>query len=64
MIFEAPNKALQTYFIKRLGPNVNLGNISFADPIGLETLRLGLRSDTLLELEHTTPARDGPHDDW
>jgi phosphosulfolactate synthase len=50
IIFEAPTRALQTYFIKRLGPNVNLANISFADPIALETLRLGLRSDTLLAL--------------
>lgn len=46
LIFEAPNKAMQTYFIKRLGPNVNLGNIPFTDAISLETLRLGLRSDT------------------
>lgn len=48
LIFEAPTKALQTYFIKLLGPNVNLANVSFADPIALETLRLGLRSDTFL----------------
>ncbi len=48
IIFEAPNKALQTYFIKRLGANVNLANIALQDAIGLETLRLGLRSDTLL----------------
>ncbi len=53
VMFEAPNKALQTYFIKRVGPNVNLANIAFADPIGVETLRLGLRSDTLLELSPT-----------
>lgn len=46
LVFEAPTKALQTYFITLLGPNVNLANVSFADPIGLETLRLGLRSDT------------------
>ena len=51
LIFEAPNKALQTYFIQRLGPNVNLGNIAFADAIALETLRLGLRSDTLLAFD-------------
>jgi phosphosulfolactate synthase len=51
IIFEAPNKVLQTYFIKRIGPNVNLANISFADPIALETLRLGLRSDTLLDVK-------------
>ena len=43
------NKTLQTAFIRRLGPEVNLANISFADPIALETLRLGLRADTLLE---------------
>ncbi|MDF1795466.1 MAG: phosphosulfolactate synthase [Coxiellaceae bacterium] len=50
LIFEAPNKALQIYFIKAFGSNVNLGNISFLDIIGMETLRLGLRGDTLLEL--------------
>ncbi len=48
LIFEAPNKTLQTYFIKRVGANVNLANIALQDAIGLETLRLGLRSDTLL----------------
>ena len=47
LIFEAPNKSLQVYFIKQFGANVNLANISFDDVIGLETLRLGLRSDTL-----------------
>ncbi|MCL6443238.1 MAG: phosphosulfolactate synthase [Alicyclobacillus sp.] len=51
LVFEAPNKTLQTYFIKELGPNVNLGNIAFDDVIALETLRLGLRSDTLLHFE-------------
>jgi phosphosulfolactate synthase len=51
LIFEAPNKDLQTYFIERIGFNVNLANISFNDIIGLETLRLGLRSDTLLLFE-------------
>lgn len=51
LIFEAPNKSLQTTFIRRLGPEVNLANVSFSDPIALETLRLGLRSDTLLAFE-------------
>jgi phosphosulfolactate synthase len=46
VIFEAPNKKLQTFFITELGPNVNLANIPFSDPIALETLRVGLRSDT------------------
>ena len=45
-IWEAPNKKLQTSFITTLGTNVNLANIAFEDVIGLETLRLGIRSDT------------------
>ena len=51
LIFEAPTKDLQTHFITLLGANVNLGNIAPADVIGLETLRLGLRADTLLHFE-------------
>lgn len=51
LIFEAPAKALQSYFIRRLGANVNLANIALADVIALETLRLGLRSDTLLAFD-------------
>ena len=51
LIFEAPNKSLQTHFIKMLGPEVNLANISLTDVVALETLRLGLRSDTLLDFE-------------
>lgn len=47
LIFEAPRKEQQVYFIKRIGSNVNLANIALTDVIGLETLRLGLRSDTL-----------------
>ena len=46
IIWEAPQKAQQTWFIKLLGSNVNLGNIAPTDVIPLETLRLGLRSDT------------------
>ncbi len=46
IIWEAPQKAQQTWFIKLLGANVNLGNIAPVDMIPLETLRLGLRSDT------------------
>ncbi|GGK16474.1 phosphosulfolactate synthase [Caldalkalibacillus thermarum] len=51
LIFEAPNKWLQSYFIKRFGTNVNLANIPFGDVVALETLRLGLRSDTLYVFE-------------
>lgn len=46
IIWEAPQKAQQVWFIKLLGANVNLGNIAPADGIPLETLRLGIRSDT------------------
>lgn len=46
VIWEAPNKAQQVWFIKLLGANVNVGNIAPADIISLETLRLGLRGDT------------------
>jgi phosphosulfolactate synthase len=51
LLFEAPTKDLQTQFITLLGPNVNLGNVSLGDVIALETLRLGLRGDTLLHFE-------------
>ncbi len=51
LMFEAPNKQLQTYLIKRVGPQVNLGNIAPADVVPLETLRLGLRGDTLEHME-------------
>jgi phosphosulfolactate synthase len=47
MLFEAPTKELQVWFLRRLGASVNLGNVAAADVIGLETLRLGLRSETL-----------------
>ena len=46
ILWEAPLKPQQVWFIKLLGPNVNLGNISSDDLIPLETLRLGLRGDT------------------
>jgi len=47
IIFEAPNKEQQLWFIKNIDPNVNLGNINPYEVINLETLRLGLRSETL-----------------
>lgn len=49
LLFEAPNKELQTYFVRRLSAGVNLGNVRADDVIACETLRLGLRSDTLLD---------------
>jgi phosphosulfolactate synthase len=51
LLFEAPTTALQAHFITRLGPDVNLGNIPAQSVIGLETLRLGLRADTLTAFE-------------
>jgi phosphosulfolactate synthase len=51
LLFEAPTTALQAHFITRLGPDVNLGNIPAPGVIGLETLRLGLRADTLAAFE-------------
>jgi phosphosulfolactate synthase len=50
IIFEAPDKSQQVYLILHLGINVNLGNIRPDDVIPLETLRGGLRGDTLGKL--------------
>jgi phosphosulfolactate synthase len=50
LIFEAPTKASQAWFVKHFGPEVNLGNIPPEEVIPLETLRLGLRADTIQEV--------------
>ena len=50
VVFEAPTKAAQAWFVKHFGPEVNLGNIPPDEVIPLETLRLGLRGDTLREV--------------
>jgi phosphosulfolactate synthase len=50
LIFEAPTKAAQAWFVRQFGPEVNLGNIPPEEVIPLETLRLGLRADTLREV--------------
>lgn len=49
IMWEAPHKDQQAMFIKLIGPNVNLGNISTADTVALEALRLGFRSDTFFD---------------
>ena len=60
VLFEAPTKASQAWFVKHFGPNVNLGNIPPDEVIPLETLRLGLRGDTLKEvLLAADPAHEG-----
>lgn len=46
VIFEAPRKGQQAWLIRRLGADVNLGNVAPDDLLALETLRLGLRADT------------------
>jgi phosphosulfolactate synthase len=47
IMFDAPRKHQQVWFVRRFGAEVNLGNIAPDDVLSLETLRLGLRSDTL-----------------
>jgi phosphosulfolactate synthase len=46
VLFEAPRKDQQVWFVRRFGPDVNLGNIQPEEVLSLETIRLGLRSDT------------------
>jgi phosphosulfolactate synthase len=69
LIFEAPRKEQQVWFLRRFGPEVNLGNIAPGEVLSLETLRLGLRSDTAFaepipsgeqEFEDGPPRRDAP----
>jgi phosphosulfolactate synthase len=57
LLFEAPQKEQQAWFIRHFGADVNLGNIAASDVIPLETLRLGLRADTMIDLL----LRDLPH---
>jgi phosphosulfolactate synthase len=49
ILWEAPKKPQQVYFIKQFGANVNLGNIAENEVIPLECLRLGLRGDTFFD---------------
>ncbi|HEY4457074.1 MAG TPA: phosphosulfolactate synthase [Pseudonocardiaceae bacterium] len=56
VMFEAPTKDLQVALVRTVGPQVNLGNVAAADLIGVETLRRGLRGDTLLQLTTGLPS--------
>jgi phosphosulfolactate synthase len=47
VIFEAPRKSQQAWFVRQLGADVNIGNVAPGDVLALETLRLGLRADTI-----------------
>ena len=58
LVYEAPLKAQQVWFIRHSGPNVNLGNIAPDEVIPLETLRLGLRGDTLMDFYGKEEAAD------
>jgi len=61
LIFESPQRAQQCYMVRKLGSEVNIGNIATTDVIGLETLRLGLRADTMSqfhEVEQWNRTRD------
>jgi phosphosulfolactate synthase len=54
VVFEAPMASQQAWFIRRFGPEVNLGNVALADVLSVETLRLGLRSDTAVATRRET----------
>lgn len=47
ILFEAPQKDQQVWFVRQFGTNVNLGNIPPAEVLSLETIRLGIRADTV-----------------
>ena len=46
IMFDAPRKEQQVWFVRRVGPDVNLGNIVPEEVLSLETMRVGLRADT------------------
>jgi phosphosulfolactate synthase len=58
ILFEAPRKEQQVWFVRRLGPDVNLGNIAPEEVLSLETVRVGLRADTAVAVpEDADPSR-------
>ena len=59
ILWEAPQKSQQVWFIKLLGANVNLGNIAPSEVIPLETIRLGLRGDTFSHFLNLEPSKPG-----
>jgi len=66
VLWEAPTKDQQIWFIKLFGPNVNIGNIAYNDIIPLECLRLGLRGDTFFEFlpKEIVEARKQPDENY
>lgn len=59
LMFEAPTTSLQAHMVRRVGPDVNLGNVAPTSVLSLETLRLGLRADTLTEFEELPDGGEG-----
>jgi phosphosulfolactate synthase len=59
LIFEAPRREQQVWLLKRFGSDCNLGNIAPDDVLSLETLRLGLRSDTVDRFALPDPGSGG-----
>jgi phosphosulfolactate synthase len=64
LIFEAPRREQQVWLLRQLGADCNLGNIAPDDVLSLETLRLGLRSDTVerFAVDGSLPGREGRRD--
>ncbi len=59
LVFEAPRKEQQAWFIRHLGPDVNLANVAPSEIMGVEALRLGLRADTV-EMDVPFVATEAP----
>ncbi len=57
LVFEAPRKHQQVWLIERYGSDVNLGNVPPPEVLSLETLRLGLRADTLTQFHGSADER-------
>lgn len=57
ILWEAPQKSQQLYFIQLIGANANLGNISPQEMIALEAMRIGLRGDTFDLFLHKTASK-------
>lgn len=57
LIIEAPQKAQQVELLRRFGPQVNLGNIAASDVVSLQTLREGLRGDTVADFQKPAAAQ-------
>jgi phosphosulfolactate synthase len=65
LIFEAPRREQQVWLLRHLGHEVSLGNIAPSEVLGVETLRLGLRADTIAGgPDRAAPSRAGTATEW